>query len=74
MPRRKHLTKKKPVVRTDANQGVIERTERIRKQNAYIIRKLAEMRAAQLESQSQTHYIPEMTDGLEDTSRDIANE
>ena len=52
MSKRKHVKKNKPVIWSDANQGVKERAERIKKQNQYIIKKLAEYRAKQeLETQ-----------------------
>ena len=47
MPKRKHTKKIKVAPRTDANQGIKEHNERVRKQNDYIIRKLAEYRAKQ---------------------------
>lgn len=78
MPKRKHVNKQRPVPRTDANQGVIEHTERIRKQNAYIIRKIAEMKARQQEMMEQQRLAQQSTasqtiDAM-DGSRDIANE
>jgi hypothetical protein len=47
MPQRKHVKKVRMAPRTDANQGVREHIERVRKQNEYIIKKLAELRAKQ---------------------------
>lgn len=47
MPRKKHLRKRPVEIRTDANQGIKEHNARVRKQNDYIIRKLAEYRAKQ---------------------------
>ena len=47
MPRRKHLRKVHATPRTDANQGVREHNERVRKQNEYIIKKIAEYKARQ---------------------------
>lgn len=47
MPRKKHLKKRPVEIRTDANQGIKEHNARVRKQNDYIIKKLAEYRAKQ---------------------------
>ena len=87
MPVSKHLSKnrrskgpkKKVVPCTDANQRVIEHTERVRKQNAYIIRKIAEFKAKQqamLEEQRalQASQASQTVDGMQDPNRDIANE
>lgn len=87
MPVSKHLSKnrrskgpkKKVVPCTDANQRVIEHTERVRKQNAYIIRKIAEFKAKQqamLEEQRalQASQASQTVDGMQDPNSDIANE
>ena len=70
MPKRKHVNKIRVAPRTDANQNVREHIERVKKQNDYIVRKLAEYRAKQemaaqqaLPSQSQT--IDGIEKGLE---------
>ena len=44
-----YKTKKKNAIvpRTDANQGIRERNARIKKQNDYIIKKIAEYKAQQ---------------------------
>lgn len=77
MPKRKHVNKVHMAPRTDANQGVKEHIERVRKQNEYIIRKLAEYRAKQEEmrrmAEEQQNAAP-MIDGMPDSNRDIANE
>lgn len=70
MPKRKHLKKNKPVIWSDANQGVKEHAARVRKQNDYIIRKLAEYRAKQeLENQKRQAELQGSTsmtvDGLQ---------
>ena len=77
MPKRKHLKKIHTAPRTDANQGVKAHIERVRKQNEYIIRKIAEYKAKQEEMrrmmEEQQNAAP-MVDGLGDSDRDIANE
>lgn len=77
MPKRKHVKKIHTAPRTDANQGVKEHIERVRKQNEYIIRKIAEYKAKQEEMrrmmEEQQNAAP-MVDGLGDSDRDIANE
>ena len=59
-----YKTKKKNAVvpRTDANQNVRERNERIQRQNNYIINKIAEYRAKQEMSTNST--AGQMFDGL----------
>lgn len=47
MPKKKHVKKNRPQPWADANQGKKERSARIKKQNEYIIKKLAELRAKQ---------------------------
>lgn len=87
MPVSKHLSKnrrskgpkKKVVPCTDANQRVIEHTERVRKQNAYIIRKIAEFKAKQQAMQEEQRAMQEARaaqtiDGMQDSDRDVANE
>ena len=49
MPKRKHVNKVHMAPRTDANQGVREHIERVRKQNEYIARKIEEYRQKQEE-------------------------
>ena len=77
MPKRKHVKKIHTAPRTDANQGVKEHIERVRNQNEYIIRKIAEYKAKQEEMrrmmEEQQNAAP-MVDGLGDSDRDIANE
>lgn len=68
MPKRKHVKKVRMAPRTDANQGVREHIERVRKQNDYIIRKIAEYKAKQeLEMQRRQAEAGTSTiDGLSD--------
>lgn len=74
MPVSKHLnrnqhkkrSKVKVIPRTDANQGVIEHTERVRKQNAYIIKKIAEFKAKQAMAMEQSSTASQTFDGLGD--------
>jgi hypothetical protein len=86
MPVSKHLSrnqhkkrsKNKVIPCTDANQRIIEHDERVRKQNAYIIRKLAELKAKQQEMMEQQRLAQQSTesqtiDGMAG-SRDVANE
>jgi phage shock protein A len=47
MGSKKHVKKVKVAPRTDANQGVREHIERVRKQNEYIVKKIAEYKAKQ---------------------------
>lgn len=47
MPKRKHINKVHQAPRTDANQGVREHIERVRKEREYIARKIAEYKAKQ---------------------------
>ena len=73
MSKRKHVKKNKPVIWSDANQGVKERAARIKKQNQYIIKKLAEYRAKQeLENQKRQAELQGSTsmtvDGLQKDS------
>ena len=76
MPRRKHVKKVRMAPRTDANQGVREHNERVRKQNEYIIKKIAEYKARQ-EAEAERHRLEQQStasstiDGLSD---DPANE
>jgi hypothetical protein len=70
MPKRKHVKKNRPQPWADANQGVKEHAARVRKQNDYIIRKLAEYRAKQeLENQKRQAQLQGSTsvtvDGLQ---------
>lgn len=68
MPKRKHVKKVRMAPRTDANQGVREHIERVRKQNDYIIRKIAEYKAKQ-ELEAQRRQLDTSTstvDGLGD--------
>lgn len=47
MPKRKHVKKVRIAPRTDANQNIREHNERVRRQNEYIIKKIAEYKAKQ---------------------------
>lgn len=65
MPKRKHVNKVKVAPRSDANQGVREHIERVRKQNDYIIRKIAEYRAKQeMMAQAQQSTASQTIDGM----------
>lgn len=57
MPSRKHVKKVRVAPRTDANQNVREHIERVRKQNDYVIKKIAEMRAKQQLAAAQRRAI-----------------
>ena len=61
-----YKTKKKNAVvpRTDANQGIRERNARIKKQNDYIIKKIAEYKAQQ-EMMNQQSTASKTIDGLQ---------
>lgn len=48
MPKRKHVKKHKVIPCTDANQHIVERNERIRRQENYAIKKAAEMEAKRI--------------------------
>lgn len=48
MAKKKHNKKNKPVPCSDANQHVKEHTANIKKQNDYLIKKLAEYRAKRM--------------------------
>lgn len=66
MPKRKHVNKVRVAPRSDANQNVREHIERVRKQNDYIVRKLAEYRAKQeMEAQRFQASQSQTIDGLE---------
>jgi hypothetical protein len=74
MPKRKHVNKVKVAPRTDANQGVREHEERVRKQNEYIIRKIAEYKARQeaaRAAQERGTEMPQVIDGYK--AEDEAN-
>ena len=76
MPKRKHVNKVRVAPRSDANQNVREHIERVRKQNDYIVRKLAEYRAKQeMETQrfqaSQSQTIDGLEKGLDTASETI---
>lgn len=65
--------------RTDANQGVREHIERVRKQNEYIARKIEEYRQKQEEMRSMIEEPPlstagQMIDGRDESHIDLANE
>lgn len=71
MPKRKHVKRVHMAPRTDANQGVREHNERVRKQNEYIIRKIAEYKAKQQQLAEQQRMMAEskettVVDGLQD--------
>ena len=61
-----YKTKKKNAIvpRTDANQGIRERNARIKKQNDYIIKKIAEYKARQ-ELMKQQSTASKTIDGLQ---------
>ena len=61
-----YKTKKKNAIvpRTDANQGIRERNARIKKQNDYIIKKIAEYKAKQ-ELMKQQSTASKTIDGLQ---------
>ena len=61
-----YKTKKKNAIvpRTDANQGIRERNARIKKQNDYIIKKIAEYKAQQ-EMMRQQSTASKTIDGLQ---------
>ena len=48
MAKKKHNKKNKPVPCSDANQHVKEHTANVKKQNDYLIKKLAEYRAKRM--------------------------
>lgn len=48
MAKKKHNKKNKPVPCSDANQHVKEHNANVRKQNNYLIKKIAEYRAKQM--------------------------
>ena len=63
-----YKTKKKNAIvpRTDANQGIRERNARIKKQNDYIIKKIAEYKAQQeMEMMKQQSTAGQAVDGLQ---------
>lgn len=71
MPQRKHVRKVRVAPRTDANQGVREHIERVRKQNEYVIKKLAEYRAKQeMSARAENGYTstPAVVDGFSQES------
>ena len=73
MPKRKHVKKVRVAPRTDANQGVREHIERVRKQNDYIVRKLAEYRAKQelaMQEQQKALQGTSTVDGLQDPANE----
>lgn len=75
MPKRKHVKKVRVAPRTDANQGVREHIERVRKQNDYIVRKLAEYRAKQeMEMQRRQAELGDTSTSTIDGLQDHANE
>jgi len=77
--KRKHVKKVHVAPRTDANQGVREHLERVRKQNEYIARKIQEYRERMeeqrrlLEEQQQS-TAGQMIDGRDESRIDKANE
>ena len=75
MPKRKHVKKVRVAPRTDTNQGVREHIERVRKQNDYIVRKLAEYRAKQeLAMQQHQQALQGTSTSTVDGLQDPANE
>ena len=79
MPKRKHVNKVHGAPRTDANQGVREHIERVRKQNEYISRKIEEYRQKQEElrkamEEQQQSTAGQMIDGRDESHVDLANE
>lgn len=73
MPKRKHVKKVRVAPRTDANQGVREHIERVRKQNDYVVRKLAEYRAKQelaMQQHQQALQGTSTVDGLQDPANE----
>jgi len=75
MPKRKHVKRVHMAPRTDANQGVREHNERVRKQNEYIIRKIAEYKAKQQQLAEQQRMMAEpkettVVDGLQDPANE----
>ena len=78
MPKRKHVNKVHMAPRTDANQGVREHIERVRKQNEYIARKIEEYRQKQEEMrriiEEQQSTAGQMIDGRDESHIDLANE
>ena len=74
MPKRKHVNKVRVAPRTDANQGVREHIERVRKQNEYIVKKLAEYKAKQeLEMQRRQQELAPSESSTVDGLKDPAN-
>lgn len=77
MPKRKHVKKNRPQPWADANQGKKERSARIKKQNDYIIRKLAELRAKQELERKQREALmgdtgsASIIDGMKDDSSSL---
>ena len=87
MPVSKHLSrnqhkkrsKVKVAPRSDANQGVREHIENVRKQNEYIARKIEEYRQKQEElrkamEEQQQSTAGQMIDGRDESHIDLANE
>ena len=65
MPQKKHVKKVRIAPRTDANQNIREHIERVRKQNEYIIKKIAEYKAKQEADARRHQMVPQTVDGLE---------
>lgn len=59
MPKKKRVKKNVLTPRTDANQNAQEHLNRVKKQNDYLIRKLAEYRAKQQLAAQQRKAIAE---------------
>ena len=59
MPKKKRVKKNVLAPRTDANQNAQEHLNRVKKQNDYLIRKLAEYRAKQQLAAQQRKAIAE---------------
>lgn len=78
MAKKKHNKKNKPVPCSDTNQHVKEHTANIKKQNDYLIKKLAEYRAKQMArrastAQPSTTTITEPRDSDDTSSETIFN-
>ena len=78
MAKKKHNKKNKPVPCSDANQHVKEHNANVRKQNDYLIKKLAEYRAKQMAGmappkQPSTTTITEPSNSYDTSSETIFN-
>lgn len=78
MPKRKHVKKVHTAPRTDANQGVREHIERVRKEREYIAKKIAEYKVKQQMEADRARAMVEAAqsqtiDGLQKEDIDLAN-